>query len=105
MQTLHVMQELTGSPSPARTLATIRGSARNGRAIETKSASPAASASSASSSEWMRLEASTGTSTADRTARAHGRHAPGEHVRVDWGERQQWPREEVESCPTARHAR
>ena len=60
----------------SRDFAMISGSARNGRAIDTKSASPPASTSSASATVFMRFDAITGTWTASRTARAHGRHAP-----------------------------
>ena len=45
----------------SRALAMISGSARNGRAIDTKSASPAASASSASATVLIRFDAITGT--------------------------------------------
>ena len=61
-------------------LATIAASARNGRAIETKSALPAASTSSAAARLLMRLLAITGTSpTARFTAAANRTQTAGRH--------------------------
>ncbi len=73
---LQAMHTLTVRGGRSRPLATIAGSARNGRARDTKSASPAASSSSASASVLTRLDAITGTLAASRIARAHGRQAP-----------------------------
>ena len=55
------MQVLISSARSAAALATNSGSASSGRAIETRSASPAARMSSASSGVLIRLEAQTGT--------------------------------------------
>ena len=60
---LQAMQVLISSARSSSALATKSGSARNGRAIDTMSAWPAAMISSASSGVLIRLDAHTGTST------------------------------------------
>ena len=60
---LQAMQVLISSARPSAALTTKSGSASSGRAIETRSASPEARISSATSGVLIRLEAQTGTST------------------------------------------
>ncbi len=74
---LHAMQVLTRSARARAALATISASARKGRAIETKSALPAASTSSATATLLIRLLAMTGRSpTAPLIAAAKRTHTP-----------------------------
>ncbi len=60
---LQPMQVLMASGVPAAALATKSGSASIGRAIDTMSAQPEASSSSASSGVLMRLVVTSGTDT------------------------------------------
>ncbi len=64
---LQPMQVLISSARPAAALATKSGSARNGRAIETRSACPSARIRSATSGVLIRLEAHTGMPTSGRS--------------------------------------
>lgn len=64
---LQPMQVLMASERPAAAFATNSGSARNGRAIDTMSARPEASISSATSGVLTRLLVTSGTETAPRT--------------------------------------
>ena len=64
---LQPMQVLISSARPAAALLTKSGSARNGRAIETRSAPPAARISSATSGVLIRLEAHTGMPSSGRS--------------------------------------
>ncbi|OPZ55749.1 MAG: hypothetical protein BWY91_00824 [bacterium ADurb.BinA028] len=64
---LQAMQVLIRSACPAAALVTNRGSARNGRAIDTMSASPSANTCSATSGVLIRLVATTGMPTAALT--------------------------------------
>ncbi|GEM_PF-6220999 len=64
---LQAMQVLISSARPCAALTTHSGSARNGRAIETRSASPRARTPSATSGMLIRLEAMTGTDSSART--------------------------------------
>ncbi len=73
---LQAMQVLISSARPAAALLTSSGSARNGRAIETRSASPRARMSSAISGELIRLDAQTGMLTAFLRRAVHGTQAP-----------------------------
>ena len=74
LQAMHVS---TSAASPRPAFATISGSARNGRAIETKSTLPAASTSSAAARLLMRLLAITGSApTASFTAAANLTQTP-----------------------------
>ncbi|MCY1451162.1 hypothetical protein D9M71_680170 [compost metagenome] len=61
------MQVLISSARPAAALLTKSGSARNGRAIETMSASPSASTASATSGVLMRLVVISGMFTTPRS--------------------------------------
>ena len=74
---LQAMQVLISSARPAAALATKSGSASSGRAIETRSASPAARIDSASSGVLIRFEAQTGTDTSALSRAVAERHAPG----------------------------
>ena len=78
---LQAMQVLISSARPAAALATNSGSASSGRAIDTRSASPAARISSASSGVLIRFDAQTGTDTSAFSravgANARRRAAPG----------------------------
>ncbi len=67
---LQAMQVLMLAARPAAALRTNSGSASNGRAIDTKSASPAASTASATSGVLMRLLAQTGSDTSPLSLRA-----------------------------------
>ncbi len=60
---LQAMQVLISSSRPVSALRTQSGSARNGRAIETRSASPRASTSSATCGMLIRFEVTTGMPT------------------------------------------
>ncbi len=71
------MQVLISSARPAAALATKSGSASSGRAIETRSASPAARIDSASSGVLIRLDAQTGTDTSALSRAVAERQAPG----------------------------
>ena len=74
---LQAMQVLISSARPAAALATKSGSASSGRAIETRSASPAARIASASSGVLIRFEAQTGTDTSALSRAVAERQAPG----------------------------
>ena len=73
---LQAMQVLISSARPAAALATKSGSASSGRAIETRSASPAARIDSASSGVLIRLDAHTGTDTSAFSRAVADRQAP-----------------------------
>jgi hypothetical protein len=77
------MQVLISSLRPEAALATNDGSARSGRAIETRSAEPSVSSSSQSSGVLIRLEAHTGMPTSSRRRPVVHVHAPrGTWVRI-----------------------
>ena len=73
---LQAMQVLISSARPAAALLTKSGSASSGRAIETRSASPASRISSASSGLLIRLDAQTGTDTSALSRAVACRQAP-----------------------------
>ena len=73
---LQAMQVLISSARPAAALLTSSGSARNGRAIETMSASPSASTFSATSGELMRFVVQTGIPTSPFSLRVTQVKAP-----------------------------
>ncbi len=80
---LQPMQVLISSARPAAALATKSGSARNGRAIDTRSAPPVARISSATSGVLMRLDAQTGIPTSGRSrAVVEAQAARGTCVRI-----------------------
>ena len=71
------MQVLISSARPAAALFTKSGSASSGRAIDTRSASPAARIDSASSGVLIRFDAQTGTDTSALSRAVAERQAPG----------------------------
>ncbi len=73
---LQPMQVLISSARPAAALATNSGSARNGRAIDTRSQLPSAISCSASSGVLIRFEAITGTPTDSRRRAVNGVQIP-----------------------------
>src|SRR5512137_43933 len=73
---LQAMQVLISSARPAAAFLTSSGSARNGRAIETMSASPSASTFSATSGELMRFVVHTGIPTSPFSLRVTQVKAP-----------------------------
>ena len=73
---LQPMQVLIASGRPSRALATKAGSARNGLAIETRSAAPRASSSSATSGVLIRLLVTSGIETAPLTFSVTQPNAP-----------------------------
>ena len=80
---LQPMQVLISSARPCAAFATKSGSARNGRAIETRSAPPLARISSATSGVLMRLDAHTGMPTSGRSRAVVAAHAArGTWVRI-----------------------
>src|SRR5213080_2963493 len=77
------MHVLISSARPSAALVTNAGSARNGRAIDTMSASPRAMMSSATAGSLMRLVAISGIETAALQAARHPRKRRARHHRCN----------------------